>query len=46
MRKRGIPSPDRADALVMAWRRGSSTQIDVEEHGGGSITRDVLDMQW
>jgi hypothetical protein len=47
MRKRGMPSPDRADALVMAWTQGTSTQIEVEEGADGrSLTGDVLDMEW
>jgi hypothetical protein len=46
MRKRGMPSTARADAVVMACMQGTSTQLDVEANGGGSITGDVLDMQW
>ena len=46
MRKRGMPSPDRADALMMAWTNSATAAVDVESHGGGSITGDVLDAKW
>src|SRR5215213_5219438 len=40
MRKRGLPSPDRADALamVMSRRATGGPKVDVEAHQGESTT--------
>jgi hypothetical protein len=40
MRKRGMPSPDRADTTAMAFSRRAQggMRIDVESHAGESIT--------
>jgi hypothetical protein len=46
MRKRGMPSPDRADAVAQAFsRRGSSAPIKVESHAGEGIT-DLMTTAW
>jgi hypothetical protein len=51
MAKRGVPSPDRADAVVQAWYEGAagiddadSMLREVDEEGGSSITGDLLNM--
>jgi hypothetical protein len=47
MRKRGIPSPDRADTVAQAVsRRGSAAPINVESHAGESITEDLITKAW
>jgi hypothetical protein len=48
MRKRGLPSPDRADtlAMVMSRRATGGPKIDVESHQGDSLTGDLLDKAW
>jgi hypothetical protein len=48
MRKRGMPSPDRADAIAQAFSRrgGASVAIDVEGHAGESITGDLMTKAW
>jgi hypothetical protein len=38
MRERGMPSPDRADALAYV----DAQAIDVESHTGGSITGELM----
>jgi hypothetical protein len=46
MRRRGLPSPDRADALAMALLE-HATVVDVAAHKrGGSLNADILGMQW
>jgi hypothetical protein len=40
MRKRGLSSPDRADALAYAFAHVDIVGIDVESHRGESITGD------
>jgi len=43
MRKRGMPSPDRADTVAQAFaRRGSAAPLNVESHAGESITGDLM----
>lgn len=46
MRKRGMPSPDHADGLCMAWTRGSGNFVHVESQTTESITGDLLGMRW
>ena len=44
MRKRGVPSPDRADGVMMVFAtERRSPDIDVEAHRGESITGDLMD---
>jgi hypothetical protein len=43
MRKRGLPSPDRADTAAMIFSgRANAAPINVESHAGGSITGDLM----
>ncbi len=47
MKKRGLPSPDRADALCYAWIEGLAPDVDVEAHTTGpSITGDLMEAEW
>jgi hypothetical protein len=47
MRKRGLPSPDRADALAIAFAgRANAAPINVESHAGESITGDLMTKAW
>jgi len=46
IRKRGLPSPDRADALVYAFFQNQSSVIDVNSHKGLAVTGDLLNAQW
>jgi hypothetical protein len=46
MRKRGLSSPDRADALAYAFAQVEITGIDVESHRGESITGDLMTKAW
>jgi hypothetical protein len=48
MRKRGLPSPDRADtlAMVMSRRATAGVTIKVEDHAGHSITGDLMEKAW
>jgi hypothetical protein len=47
MRKRGLPSPDRADAMAIALAgRANAVQMNVEGHAGESITGDVMTKAW
>lgn len=46
MRKRGLSSPDRADALAYAFAQVDITGIDVESHRGESITGDLMTRAW
>jgi hypothetical protein len=48
MRKRGMPSHDRADTVAQAFsRRGPpSAAVDLESHAGGSITGDLMTRAW
>jgi hypothetical protein len=48
MRKRGLPSPDRADtlAMVMSRRATGGPRIDAEAHRGESITGDLMTKAW
>jgi len=46
MRKRGMPSPDRAEAVMFLFVERFSLPIDVESHQGTGITGDLLDMNW
>jgi hypothetical protein len=48
MRKRGLPSPDRADTVAMAFsaRAQGGSNVDVGSHAGGSITGDLMTKQW
>jgi hypothetical protein len=45
MRKRGTPSPDRADTVAMALSRRANggVRVNVGDHAGHSITGDLLD---
>jgi len=47
MRKRGLPSPDRADAMAIAFAgRANAAPLNVESHAGGSITGDLMTKAW
>jgi len=47
MRKRGMPSPDCADAVAQAFtRRGSAAPINVESHADEGITGDLMTKAW
>jgi hypothetical protein len=46
MRKRGLPSPDRADALAYAFAYVDTPAVDVESHQGDSITGDLMQKAW
>jgi len=47
MRKRGLPSPDRADTAAMLFSgRARGGRIDVESHAGESITGDLMTKAW
>jgi hypothetical protein len=48
MRKRGLPSPDQADtlAMVMSRRATAGIAVNVEDHAGHSITRDLMEKAW
>jgi hypothetical protein len=46
MRNRGLPSPDRADALVYAFAYVDVTPVDVESHKGESLTGDLMTKAW
>jgi hypothetical protein len=47
MRKRGLPSPDRADAMAIAFAgRADAAPMNVESHAGESITGDLMSKAW
>jgi hypothetical protein len=47
MRKRGVPSPDRADGVMMVFAREQQhAAIDIESHQGESITGDMMTKAW
>jgi len=47
MRKRGLPSPDRADTAGMIFSgRANAAPINVESHAGESITGDLMRKPW
>jgi hypothetical protein len=47
MRKRGMPSPDRADTIAMAFsRRANAAPVDIASHRGESITGDLMTKAW
>ena len=46
IRKRGVPSPDRADALVYSFVNMDAGVVDVESHAGESITGDLMTKAW
>jgi hypothetical protein len=46
MRKRGVPSPDRADALAYAFAGVEGGEVDVSSHAGESITGDLMTKAW
>jgi hypothetical protein len=47
MRKRGLPSPDRADAMAIAFAgRANASPMSVESHSGESITGDLMTKAW
>ena len=47
MRKRGLPSPARADAMVIAFAGwANAAPLSVESHAGGSITGDLMTKAW
>jgi len=46
MRKRGLSSPDRADALAYAFAQVDITGLDVDSHRGESITGDLMTKAW
>ena len=46
MRKRNLPSPDRADALVYSFIHMDDQSVDVESHAGESITGDLMTKAW
>jgi hypothetical protein len=46
-RKRGLPSPHRADAMAIAFAgRANAAPMNVESHTGGSITGDLMTKPW
>jgi hypothetical protein len=46
MRKRGVPSPDRGDALMMVFAIAARVVVDVESHAGEGITGDLMTKAW
>jgi hypothetical protein len=47
MRKRGLPSPDRADTAAMIFSgRANAAPMNVESHAGKSITGDLMTKAW
>lgn len=46
MRKRNLPSPDRADALAYAFAQVDMVGVDVQSHKGESITEDLMTKAW
>jgi hypothetical protein len=47
MRKRGLPSPDRADALAIAFAgKANAAPMNDESHAGESITGDLMTKAW
>jgi hypothetical protein len=47
MRKRGLPSPDRADTAAMIFSaRANAAPMDLESHVGESITGDLMTKAW
>jgi hypothetical protein len=46
LRKRGLSSPDRADALAYTFAQVEITGLDVESHRGKSITGDLMTKAW
>jgi hypothetical protein len=47
MRKRGLPSPARADAMAIAFAdRANAAPMNVESHAGESITGDLMTKAW
>ena len=47
MRKRGLPSPDRADAMATAFAgRANAAPMNVESHAGESIAGDLMTRTW
>jgi hypothetical protein len=47
MRKRGLPSPDRADAMAIAFAgRASGAPMNVDSPVGESITGDLMTKAW
>jgi hypothetical protein len=47
MRKRGLPSPHRADAMAIAFAgRANAAPLNVESHAGQSITGDLMTKAW
>jgi hypothetical protein len=47
MRKRGVLSPDRADAMAIAFAgRANAAPMNVESHAGESITGDLMTKAW
>jgi hypothetical protein len=46
-RKRGLPSPDRADTAAMIFSgRANAAPMNVESHAGESITGDLMTKAW
>lgn len=47
MRKRGLPSPDKAYAMAMAFAgRTNAAPMNVEHHAGESITDGLMTKAW
>ena len=47
MRKRGLPSPDRVDAIAIAFAgRANAAPMNVGGHAGESITGDPMTKAW
>jgi hypothetical protein len=47
MRKRGLPSPHRADTAAMIFSaRANAAPMNVESHAGESITGDLMTKAW
>jgi hypothetical protein len=47
LRKRGLSSPDRADAMAIAFAgEADAAPMNVESHAGESITGDLMTKAW
>jgi hypothetical protein len=47
MRKRGLPSPDRADAMAIAFAgRTNAAPMNVDSHAGENIMGDLMTKAW
>lgn len=46
IKKRGMPSPDRVDALMMTLQDAGLASIEVDAHNGESIMDDIMTKAW